>query len=798
VSDKALQDSGGLSAQYRTYARQKCFVAYSKGSPWTPDLLDACSEVLKQPDIDLELDSADRNFDSDVPLRQKALELIANARYGIYDLSWWRDEQGRRHPPRNVYIELGMAIALNRPTLLLRHVSNRDLELPDCLKGMGGLVVEFSGMATLKDELKTQLRPWLNSSPEHDWLSHDCIPGNRKQCEYREAHPRACQRGLDTMRCHVSDGPDLDRPDFRALIDDVLGRFSDVTHTHLDALPRVKGYDFLLCTNCQTVRSTPFAIYRITPHTPAETFIAIGMSLALEHQFQYSIPKLLLIEKVADLPSLLTGFEVVEAASDRERKERLLRFIPAVLQKVRETAWKPRQLPFIEPLREHDPDAAEAADVSEEDVLLLLESSREFLRQNRPDLAAEAYRRAVGKSSAGLDVLMEFGRAFFDAGRLVEAEKILSEGLALAPRDTQLITLLGQTYLALGEYDRAGNLFDEALDLDLSQLAAWLGLAEVLEHDERLREAATCYQHVLTFSSDGGIQSKLRELQSRLPEPLDQKPLSTPIPTRRYKIRLYDLAKELKIESKRLIEEVRREGVEISVPSNTISNELAQKLRERHRPSSKRPRYRSKEQTIRVVKKAGGTKIVTSPAYKPLIEYTPLSATIFERLASVTLPVVSRPSSPARTKSSQRQTEPARSKKVPAPSTAQSTRPSNTIGRVVRLVRREEAETPAAARPQTQDVLTLYLTSRVAGAGEHGEPELLISVAPHPHRAAQNEIQLTRVEAAKLVGLSKKKLKRNLSYRMNVKAVRERCALQTQGDLVIADDVIEAIRRLGA
>jgi len=33
------------------------------------------------------------------------------------------------------------------------------------------------------------------------------------------------------------------------------------------------------------------------------------------------------------------------------------------------------------------------------------------------------------------------------------------------------------------------------------------------------------------------------------------------------KIRLYDLAKELKLDTKRLIEEVRREGVDVSVPS---------------------------------------------------------------------------------------------------------------------------------------------------------------------------------------------------------------------------------------
>src|ERR671928_1241347 len=73
------------------------------------------------------------------------------------------------------------------------------------------------------------------------------------------------------------------------------------------------------------------------------------------------------------------------------------------------------------------------------------------------------------------------------------------------------------------------------------------------------------------------------------------------------KIRIYDLAKELKMESKRLIEEVRREGVDVSVPSNTISKELAEKIRNKYFPKKEAPVKRE----IRVVKKA---KHVEEPA----------------------------------------------------------------------------------------------------------------------------------------------------------------------------------------
>jgi len=50
------------------------------------------------------------------------------------------------------------------------------------------------------------------------------------------------------------------------------------------------------------------------------------------------------------------------------------------------------------------------------------------------------------------------------------------------------------------------------------------------------------------------------------------------------KIRIYDLAKELKLDTKRLIEEVRREGVDVSVPSNSVSKELAEKIRNKYFP----------------------------------------------------------------------------------------------------------------------------------------------------------------------------------------------------------------------
>ena len=138
------------------------------------------------------------------------------------------------------------------------------------------------------------------------------------------------------------------------------------------------------------------------------------------------------------------------------------------------------------------------------------------------------------------------------------------------------------------------------------------------------------------------------------------------------KIRIYDLAKELKMESKRLIEEVRREGVDVSVPSNTISKELAEKIRNKYFPKKEPAVHRS----IRVVKKA---KHADDPAHAP----DPSEAPVPEVYAEPE-PTPHAPEAPA---------EPS-----PAPDTGGGIRPLTP--RLMRLAPAARAEHPAAAQAQ--------------------------------------------------------------------------------------------------
>ncbi len=68
------------------------------------------------------------------------------------------------------------------------------------------------------------------------------------------------------------------------------------------------------------------------------------------------------------------------------------------------------------------------------------------------------------------------------------------------------------------------------------------------------------------------------------------------------KIRIYDLARELKQDAKRLMEELRREGADVSVPSNTVPSELAEKVRLRYFPKAEAAPKRAIK-VIKAVKK---------------------------------------------------------------------------------------------------------------------------------------------------------------------------------------------------
>ena len=76
------------------------------------------------------------------------------------------------------------------------------------------------------------------------------------------------------------------------------------------------------------------------------------------------------------------------------------------------------------------------------------------------------------------------------------------------------------------------------------------------------------------------------------------------------KVRVYDLAKELKQDAKRVIEDLRREGADVSVPSNSVSADIAEKVRLKYFPKTEVAPKRA----IKVIKAAKVKKAAVEEA----------------------------------------------------------------------------------------------------------------------------------------------------------------------------------------
>jgi hypothetical protein len=57
------------------------------------------------------------------------------------------------------------------------------------------------------------------------------------------------------------------------------------------------------------------------------------------------------------------------------------------------------------------------------------------------------------------------------------------------------------------------------------------------------------------------------------------------------KVRIYDLAKELRLESRKILEDARRFGAMVSAPSSSVDAAVAEKIREMYYPKKQIERF---------------------------------------------------------------------------------------------------------------------------------------------------------------------------------------------------------------
>jgi len=91
-------------------------------------------------------------------------------------------------------------------------------------------------------------------------------------------------------------------------------------------------------------------------------------------------------------------------------------------------------------------------------------------------------------------------------------------------------------------------------------------------------------------------------------------------------VRIYDLAREVKQDTKRIMEELRREGADVSVPSNSVSKELAEKIRNKYFPKVETAPKRS----IKVIKKKHEPETEDAPQEVEIPETVEVAAPVEE------------------------------------------------------------------------------------------------------------------------------------------------------------------------
>src|SRR6185503_5304661 len=153
------------------------------------------------------------------------------------------------------------------------------------------------------------------------------------------------------------------------------------------------------------------------------------------------------------------------------------------------------------------------------------------------------------------------------------------------------------------------------------------------------------------------------------------------------KIRIYDLAKELKLDNKRVIDDARREGIDVNVPSNSVPMEVAERIRTKYFPKKVVPSVGPR--LVKVIKRADTAEpsVETQPETDHIeLEAEPAAPQPVER------PAATAPQEPEVARPKVRILKPAAA--APAPPSSASAAPQATS---------DVAAEPAAEAPETED-----------------------------------------------------------------------------------------------
>jgi tetratricopeptide (TPR) repeat protein len=144
-------------------------------------------------------------------------------------------------------------------------------------------------------------------------------------------------------------------------------------------------------------------------------------------------------------------------------------------------------------------DLRKAAYLDSYDSLLQMRMARRQLEDGHPQEAEVAWKTAMQLNPRDLSPRQALLRFLIDRNRFDEALYLTEASLRYSPKDANLLVDRGLLALRLGHPEQAVASWRQALNVDRGQIAAQLYLANELDHEGKVSEAAEHYEEFLAL-----------------------------------------------------------------------------------------------------------------------------------------------------------------------------------------------------------------------------------------------------------------------------------------------------------
>ena len=299
ASRSAIFESGGLCSGYILRAMPDSYFLAQEFREDRRDLRDALSKALAE--FNVQPMCAD-DFLWPGPILCKISALIQGTPFGVYQLTSSQN--------RNIHLELGIAVGLGRPFIL---VKDREAEISTLCRGLDYYPID--SYLELKYEMGQKVRPFLTNVAEY--RAHE-LPEPGSQRTAIIAHG------------------DLDAIDFCVSVAKVIKEYGLTPMILGDSTSKISHYLQLEGIPSQilgdmegtqlnevigTIQAARLGIYRIDSDSSSDTFLALGASIGLNR------PGFLTHKSGTNVPSNLGGLSTLEFSSYGDlRKSILMRY----------------------------------------------------------------------------------------------------------------------------------------------------------------------------------------------------------------------------------------------------------------------------------------------------------------------------------------------------------------------------------------------------------------------------------------------------------------------------------------